>query len=187
VTNIIRGKEIFLKPVERCDIEQLREWRNSEDVSSHMLSKAIISQEQQEQWYKAICKDPSVLHWVIMSKEGVKLGVASLTKIGLEPKSAEPGLYIGDKKYRNSFFGMEAYYYLLDYGFRQLQLEKISGTVLFSNETALKMNASFGFSMEYMEKKLVEIEGIETVVCKLFLNKADFYLSKMATFFSRRK
>ena len=139
------GKSVDLKLIDESDIELLREWRNSKEVSNYMLSRTIISKEQQREWYNKIKEDSSCIHWVILSKEGRKLGMASLTKIDRVNNSAEPGLYIGVKKFRNSFFGIEANYIVLNYAFKELGLEKISGTVLFSNSAALKMNLSFGY------------------------------------------
>lgn len=183
MTQIIKGKSIDLKVIDESDIEQLREWRNSKHVSDYMLSRTIISKDQQKKWYKSIKDDPSCIYWIILSKGGLKLGLASLTKIDRTNLNAEPGLYIGTKKYRNSFFGMEAYYHLLDYGFRQLGLEKIYGTVLSINRVAIKMNASFGFITEAVLRDDITIDGGCYDVYKLGLYKNAFYESKMTNFF----
>ena len=182
---IIKGKSIDLKVIDESDIELLRAWRNSKDVSDYMLSRTIILKDQQEEWYKNIKDDPSVIYWIILSKEETKLGLVNLTKINRTNLSAEPGLYIGEKKYRNSFFGMEAYYHLLDYGFNRLGLEKIYGTVLSTNVVAIKMNVSFGFITEALLKEDIIIDGICSDVFKIVLNKKAFYESKTAKFFKK--
>ena len=184
---MIQGKTIDLKPLEKSDIEQLREWRNSKDVADFMLSREMISREQQEKWFQKIQTDPSCIYWVIVSKNGEKMGLANFISIDHATQSAEPGLYIGNKENRNAFFGMEAYYYLLHYGFTQLGLEKIYGTVLSGNSTALKMNAAFGFETVSVQKAAVSVNGIGQDVYKIQLHKDAFYRSKMARFFNNSR
>jgi UDP-4-amino-4,6-dideoxy-N-acetyl-beta-L-altrosamine N-acetyltransferase len=180
---LINGKTIDLKVIDESDIEQVRKWRNMKDVSDYMLTRTFISKDQQKKWYKSINEDPSCIYWIILSKEGIKLGLVSLTKIDLTNSNAEPGLYIGEKKYRTFLYGMEAYYYILDYGFTHLGLEKVYGTVLSTNIVALKMNASFGYIKEEAVKDGLVIDGVFYDVFKLGLYKNDFYQSKMTKFF----
>lgn len=184
---MIYGTTIDLKPLEHGDIEQLRIWRNSKEVSDFMLTSASISPEQQEKWFQKIQTDPTCVYWVILSKKGEKLGLANFISIDQVTHTAEPGLYIGAKENRNSFSGMEAYYYLLHHGFTQLGLEKIDGTVLSGNNTALKMNAAFGFKTVSVEKVAASVAGIDQDIHKILLTKDDFYRSKMARFFSNSR
>ena len=88
------GKSVDLKVLDELDIELVREWRNSEDVSNFMLSRTFISKEQQGKWYESIKKNSEYVYWIILSKNGLKLGLASFTKIDRTNHSAEPGLLI---------------------------------------------------------------------------------------------
>ena len=176
--SIIIGKGIDLKPLEESDIEKVREWRNSKEVSGHMLSQNDISKEQQINWFREISNNPTKLYFIIQSKNCKKLGVVNFSSIDCENFSAEPGLYIGNKIDRNSLFGMEAYYLLLKLGFEELNLDKVYGTVLSSNLTAIKMNKSFGFKVEKIEKDILLDD-----ILKLELSKKIFYKSPMVIFF----
>lgn len=173
--------------MDETDIEQLRQWRNSKEVSDHMISRPIISQEQQQRWFEGIKNDPSVVYWVILSKDGKKLGLVNLAKIDRTSLSAEPGLYIGNVEERNSFSGMEAYYHMLAYGFGELGLQKIYGTTLSNNAVALKMNRSFGFTTEEIIKDGLELDGGLLDLHKVTLSPKAFYASPMAKFFSINK
>lgn len=184
--SFIQGNSIDLKIIDASDIEQLREWRNSKDVSDHMISRPIISREQQEKWYESIKEDPSGIYWIILSKEGKRLGLVSLTKIDQTDRSAEPGLYIGTKQERNSFFGMEAYYHVLKYAFQTLQLKKIYGTTLSMNKVAQKMNTSFGFVTQEIVKNGITIDGVDQDLYKIVLDPVAFANSSMTKFFSTR-
>lgn len=182
---MIEGVTVDLRKMDESDIEQVRIWRNSKEVSEHMLSRNSISQEQQVKWFQSVKENDSQIYFIIQSKSGSKLGVVNFNSIDKKNRTAEPGLYIGDLKERNSLFGMEAYFLLLKYGFEQLDIEKVYGTALASNPTALKMNKSFGYTIEEVVKKGIFIDGVSCEVVKLYLLKKDFYLSPMALFFQR--
>jgi UDP-4-amino-4,6-dideoxy-N-acetyl-beta-L-altrosamine N-acetyltransferase len=179
----IDGRMVYLRPVERTDIERLRAWRNSKEVSTFMLTRDLITEEQQEAWFEKIKDDPSGMFWMIISKQDEKLGMASLVKIDHAAHTAEPGLYIGQTKHRNSFFGMEAYYWLLRFGFEVLGLEKVYGTILSVNKVAIKMNRAFGFVTIDTSKQ--EIEGQIEDVFRVQLDRQAFYTSRMTHFFER--
>jgi RimJ/RimL family protein N-acetyltransferase len=80
---------------------------------------------------------------------------------------------------------MEAYYLILKYGFEELKLDKVYGTVLSSNSTAMKMNKSFGYKVDEILRDSILINGISQNLIKLFLLKNDFYTSQMVSFFCR--
>ena len=182
---MIEGVSVDLRNMDESDIEQVRLWRNSKEVSEHMLSRNVISHEQQSKWFESAKNNTTQLYYIIQAKNGNKLGVVNFSSIDNESRTAEPGLYIGEVKERNSLFGMEAYYLLLKYGFEQLNLDKVYGTALSSNPTALKMNKSFGYNVEEIIQNGITIEGTPREVVKLYLLKKDFYVSPMAIFFQR--
>ena len=181
--DIIKGMSIDLKLMDESDIEQVRLWRNSKEVSNFMLSQSVISKDYQHKWFESIKNNPAYVYFIILSKEGEKLGVVSLNKIDKVQKTTEPGLYIGSTKHRNSLFGIEAYYRLLNFGFVELKLDKVFGTVLSSNKVAIKMNKSFGYTTDCILKDHIKIDDISHDAYKIWLSKEDFYASPMANFF----
>ena len=182
---MISGVSVDLKKMDENDIELVRQWRNSREVSVHMISQSIISEEQQIKWFESVKDSASQLYFVIQSKTGDKLGVVNFSKIDPVNCTAEPGLYIGVTSERNSLYGMEAYYLLLKYGFVELKLQKVYGTALASNPTALKMNRSFGYTIEEIIKDGQIVDGVAIDFVKLFLLKEEFYASPMMKFFAR--
>lgn len=182
---MISGVSVDLKKMDENDIELVRQWRNSRDVSVHMISQSIISEEQQIRWFESVKDSASQLYFVIQSKTGDKLGVVNFSKIDPVNGTAEPGLYIGVTRERNSLYGMEAYYLLLKYGFEELKLQKVYGTALASNPTALKMNRSFGYTTEEIIKDGQIVDGVAIGLVKLFLLKEEFFVSPMVKFFAR--
>lgn len=178
---LVSGKSVDIKIMEDSDLEQVRYWRNSDEVSKFMLSRAVITKENQSNWFSSIRDNKEYLYGIIMSKDGERLGVISLNNI--REGTAEPSLYLGSVESRNSFFGIEAYYHMLNYGFAQLGIEKVWGTVLSFNKAAMKMNTSFGFIVDAVLKDEIEIDNSYQDIFKLSLTKEMFYKSAMVRFF----
>lgn len=177
----INGLSIDLVKIQKEDIETLRIWRNSKSISDNMLNQNFISIEDQNNWFEKINKEKNGSYWIIKLKNGEKIGFASLSNINYSVYTAEPGLYIGDSRYRNSLYGIEAYYFLLNYGFGELKLLNIYGIILPHNIPAIKMNKQFGF------ESINKIFNASQFNIEIKLKKNDFYKSKIAQFYKKYK
>jgi UDP-4-amino-4,6-dideoxy-N-acetyl-beta-L-altrosamine N-acetyltransferase len=176
--NRIIGKSINLELIVEDDLELIRSWRNSEEVSKYMLSNSFISKFDQQQWFKMICEKKYYLYWMICLKNGEKLGVAYFNTIDEEKKIFEPSLYLGQLSSRNSFYGIEAYYQILNFAFEKFKLPFIYGKVLSTNYPAIKMNNLFGFK--------IEKTSAESSILNVKLASKDFYNCGLVTHFKRK-
>ena len=57
--------DIKLRELKAEDIEMVRNWRNSKEVSQYMYTENHISPEQQKDWFEKISKDSSAQYWII--------------------------------------------------------------------------------------------------------------------------
>ena len=64
---MISGVSVDLKKMDENDIELVRQWRNSRDVSVHMISQSIISEEKQIRWFESVKDSVFQLYFVIQS------------------------------------------------------------------------------------------------------------------------
>jgi RimJ/RimL family protein N-acetyltransferase len=69
-------KDINLVAVNLNDIELIRGWRNSPEVSSYMYDESYISEDQQREWFTRINTDVNSMYWII-EYDNKKLGLAS--------------------------------------------------------------------------------------------------------------
>lgn len=176
---LLQGKSIDLRQMNETDLQIVYFWRNSNDVSKFMISQNKITIEEHTLWFSKIKNNIENLYFIIVSKNQDKLGVINFNKINQTEKTAEPGLYIGDVDNRNTIYGLEAYYLLLSYGFKELKLKKIIGQVLSTNKTAIKMNESFGFT--FLNNNLNDNTKL---VLNLYLIENNFFKSPMYKFFN---
>ena len=158
---VLSGYQVVMRPIALDDLELLRTWRNGQNVSQFMLSHSHISVEQQKAWFKKILRDTSQLHFVICYKDRI-IGSANIkcknSKSDIKHSSIlEPGLYIGDEKYRNNIIAFSPTLLLNDYCFDFLQCTKLVALVKADNKAALNYNAKLGYKV-IKENELVEIE-----------------------------
>jgi UDP-4-amino-4,6-dideoxy-N-acetyl-beta-L-altrosamine N-acetyltransferase len=138
---------IKLIDIQKDDIELIRNWRNSEDVSKYMYNDSIITQEQQENWFKYIQNSSTSKYWLI-EYDNVKIGVVNLTGIDKTLQSCYWAFYLGEISSRGAGIGGEIEYTILDYVFNTLKLNKLRCEVFVSNEKVIKMHEKFGFRRE---------------------------------------
>lgn len=140
-------KDIQLQPVEKEDLELIRSWRNSSEVSAYMYTEKKITKEEQETWFKKISDDSTSRYWLI-EFEGKKLGLASLTGINKTFNSCYWAFYLGDTSVRGAGIGAKVEYRVLTYVFEELKLNKLRCEVFAFNDKVINMHEKFGFRRE---------------------------------------
>ncbi|MFT7035475.1 MAG: UDP-4-amino-4,6-dideoxy-N-acetyl-beta-L-altrosamine N-acetyltransferase [Cyclobacteriaceae bacterium] len=128
------------------DIELVRYWRNSPDVASYMYNEKEISSSGQLEWFNRINEESSK-YWVI-SYNGKKLGLASVTGIDYTLQSCYWAFYLGDSSVRGAGIGAKVEYNVLEYVFNELGLNKLRCEVFVENDKVIKMHEKFGFRRE---------------------------------------
>ncbi len=84
-------------------------------------------------------------HYLIFDKKTSKpIGDADLRDI--KPgKTAECAIMIGESEYRNKGYATEALELLLDYGFKNFDLKKVTAPILYFNEPSIAVHKKLGF------------------------------------------
>lgn len=139
--------DIKLREFKAEDIEMVRNWRNSKEVSQYMYTENHISSEQQKLWFEKISKDSSAQYWII-EYEGKPLGLVSITEISHVFDSCFWAFYLGDSSVRGAGIGSKIEYNILKYVFEELGLNKLRCEVLTTNPSVIAMHEKFGFRRE---------------------------------------
>lgn len=148
---VITGYQIVLRQIQPSDLELLRQWRNSDFVSSQMISQDIISVEQQQAWYKNLAHHNDQRHWLIEYKSQ-PIGAINLKAVTKgdtvdTAKVLEPGLYIGASEYQGNIVAFAPTLAICDYCFNTLQLDKLVACVKKSNDGAIRYNEQIGYQV----------------------------------------
>jgi UDP-4-amino-4,6-dideoxy-N-acetyl-beta-L-altrosamine N-acetyltransferase len=146
---MIKGKKVNLTKVDRENIEQLREWRNSPLLRKYFREHREINKENQSCWYETkVLGDPNQYNFEIRVNENSELiGHCGLYYINWISRTAEFGIYIGDTNYRNGGYGSDTLRTLIGYGFNDLNLNRIWCEV-YDNNKSIEVYKHIGFKYE---------------------------------------
>lgn len=157
----LSGYGVIMSPVKSEQLELLRSWRNSAFIKAQMVSDEAITEQQQQQWFQHIQQRHDQQHFVIHYKNE-SIGAANLKSIdGLsiaDSETLEPGIYIGDDRYRGNILAFAPSLLLLDYCFEDLRKPSLKAKVKTSNEAALNYNRKLGYQEVDIDNEFVLIE-----------------------------
>lgn len=125
---MIKGAKIGLRAVEREDLVKLRDWRNIAEFRRNFREHRELSITNQENWYTRTINSPNDYMFIIERLEDKEpLGACGLLYVNWINRSADFSFYIGYKEayMDNEGYATEATRLLLDYGFKNLNLNKI--------------------------------------------------------------
>ncbi len=155
---MIYGERIRLRRNERIDIPKFVEWLNDPEVRRYLLIDLPISQANEEQWFENMLKLPANEQpFGIEVRENGSAGgdeqwrlVGNCSFMNINPtiRSAEVGLFIGDKSCWNKGYGTEVMRLLLVLGFDTLNLNRIFLRVNDANKRGIRAYEKAGFTHE---------------------------------------
>ena len=140
----IVGDKCYLSPVSMDDAPQYTEWLNDPSVSVTMgqLSKVISLEKEKEILHKLLNE---YIFAIIDKETDILIGNTGLHKIDWVNRTAEYGLFIGDKSFWNKGYGTEVNLLMLDYAFSTLNLKHVHLQVLAFNKGAIKSYEKVGY------------------------------------------
>ena len=133
---------IKLEQIERQDLPKLKKMRN--ELRQYFREYRLLNDLNQEDWFEGMSRDTNQVMFKVVDE--VILGACGLHYISWTNRSAEFGIYIG-KDYQGQGHAKVALCSLLEYGFNELNLNRIWGEV-YSNNPALQFYKKFGFEIE---------------------------------------
>ena len=153
-----------MRPVRAEDKEMLLRWRNMPEVGRYMFNDHQISPEEHDRWFQSITKSDPQVHWIIVC-DSEDVGLANLYDIDRKNSRCYWSFYIASHL-RGKGIGSFAEYFVLNYVFEELGLNKLCGEVLAFNQSVLNMHKGFGFVQEGRLRQQVFKGGKpEDVVC----------------------
>jgi len=149
---MLHGNRIRLRGNEHSDLPKFVGWLNDPEVR-HFLSKVLpISEAAEEHWFENMLKRPpeeQPLGIEIRDGEGWRLiGNCGFFDINWRNRSAEVGLFIGEKSCWNMGYGTEVMSLLLLHGFGALNLNRIFLHVDAENLGGIRAYEKAGFTHE---------------------------------------
>lgn len=159
---MIKGEKIYLRPLESNDLAMLNEWKNNEKIFKYLGGGFMpVSIDQQEKWLNNMIDltGNNKRYIICKKKSGKPIGMTGLYGINWIHRTAEIGLYIGDKAEQGKGYASESYRLIESFGKNYLNLRKIKINVVKANSKANKMWKKLGFTKAGLLKKERYIDG----------------------------
>jgi UDP-4-amino-4,6-dideoxy-N-acetyl-beta-L-altrosamine N-acetyltransferase len=157
---MISGKKIHLRAIEDYDLAQLQSWRNNPELRQFFREYRDLSMENQKQWFQKIQNDKTqTVFSIVIKGQNRLIGCCGLHNISWTNRVGEFGIYIDTAKDVRGFgYGFDALNTLLNYGFNELNLNRIWGEV-YSNNAAIKLYEKMGFQYEGLLRQTYFYDG----------------------------
>jgi RimJ/RimL family protein N-acetyltransferase len=149
---VIIGERVRLRAISRDDLPIFVAWLNDPEVRAGLSLFVPLSVDNEQKWYDAMLQEPAEEHPLTIEirtgEEWVMAGNCGFHKIEWRNRSAEVGIFIGDKSYWNQGYGTETMRLLLCHGFETLNLNRIFLRVFSTNARAIRAYEKVGFIRE---------------------------------------
>ena len=150
---MLKGKSVLLRPFKRSDISYFLNWFNDPEVVQYLDMYLPMTEMSEEKFIEELgtTRARSDVLFVIEVVEGDStkpIGNCGLHQITPKDHDAIFGIIIGEKDYWSKGYGVEAARLLINYGFQQLNLHRISSAAVAFNERSIKLHKKLGFVEE---------------------------------------
>lgn len=160
----IECENVQLQSITPDDLEIVRRWRNMPHVVQHMQYREEITIEQQQKWFLELPKDQNLYFKIVLNEQPI--GLIHLKDIHWQNKTAEAGIFMGEKEYMGTITPMISILVLMKTAFGGLGLQTLYAKISKKNINSIHFNQQFGYVF------LEEIdEEFERYVC----TKSSFY------------
>lgn len=142
--------ECVLRPLEEKDCMRLYKYKNDLEIASLLGGfHPGLSLQDIRNWLDYHRKQKNeILLAIADSKKGICLGHVGIYQIDYRIRSAEFAIMIGSKAHRGKGLGRAITDYIIRWAFAELNLNRLSLSVLATNERAIRLYKSLGFQEE---------------------------------------
>lgn len=157
---IIRGQQIYLRPITVGDTDMVVRWRNDRNVVANFIYRKPLSREEHLNWMKQKVETGLVHQFIVCRNEDdMPLGCVYLQNFEEEHGKAEEGIFLGEAQSRGKGIGTEAAGLMLQYAFGELGLHKVSARVLAYNGASIRLHEKAGYVQEACFKEELFLNG----------------------------
>ena len=141
----IIGDKIYLSPINSDDYLKYTEWLNDYDIAKGVNQYVnMVNINGEHEWLEKAMNEKYNFA-IVTTNDDLLIGNISLMNVNEIDKTAELGIFIGDKNYHSSGYGSEAIKLILNYGFNYINLNNIMLRVYSFNIGAIKAYEKCGF------------------------------------------
>jgi RimJ/RimL family protein N-acetyltransferase len=175
--SFITGNEIYLRPIEPEDADgDYLAWVNAPSIRCYMESLHFPnSRESLKSFIESQNERKDTAFFAIVdSKTDKHIGNAKLGPVDWVNRVAMFGRMIGDPAARGRGIGTEVAKLLIDYGFRELNLHRVTSATLAGNKAAIKSNEKAGMTVEGIHREAKYTDGSYKDLVSMAILKSEW-------------
>ena len=154
---------VSLRPVEREDLAQLRDWRNDPEIRLRTREYRALNMADQQAWFERITgPDSRNFMFVVLGrleKEDQPVGCVGLCHWSPQDRTAECSFYIGNPQAQGKGYATQALTLLHNWGFQELGLDRTWAEAFANNAGGIKTLEKLGYKREGVLRKHVFRNG----------------------------
>ncbi|MBL0234366.1 MAG: GNAT family N-acetyltransferase [Chitinophagaceae bacterium] len=155
----IWGQYVKLRKIVVQDAEQVFKWRSGPS-GKYLRNFSGYSVESQKEWI-SLRKDNEINYIITDSKTGVNVGTIGIYDVSIDDRVANVGRLLLDEVWlaKSNPYGLEAMLLCYDFVFNKMEYRKITGDILGSNESMIKLQKYLGMIEEGVLKQHLFLNG----------------------------
>jgi diamine N-acetyltransferase len=180
---MIIGKRIRLRAISRDDLPDFTTWLNDPDVRRNVHIYYPLSLDQEEAWFReiqqhAVEEQPLAIE-VKEKNQWTLIGDSGFINLEQHDRSAEIGIFIGNKNFWNKGLGTEVMQLMVRYGFLNLNLNRIYLRVVETNLAGIRCYEKAGFKHEGRMRQAHFLEGTYVDILMMSILKNEWNQENM--------
>lgn len=157
---MIKSNNVVLAPFTPEDLTILFDWINDREQVLFNSPYKPVHWEQHQKWFESVQqRSDMVIFGIRLFNTDKLIGSCQLHSIHPIHRTAELQIRIGDISERGHGYGSDAVGLLLDFGFKNLNLNRIYLHVFATNTTAIKTYEKAGFTREGLFRQSVFVDN----------------------------
>ncbi|SCW77255.1 Protein N-acetyltransferase, RimJ/RimL family [Lachnospiraceae bacterium C10] len=142
-------KNVHLRPLNKIDIERLREWRNNPENNAYLSKRPKISMEMQLKWFESYLENQDEMLFAIEEERDLNRFVGCLGLYHFEGDKCLFGkLLLGDKEAHGRRVGLNATIAAVRVAFEILNMKQVDLFVYPDNRAARAIYQQAGFCVQ---------------------------------------
>ncbi len=154
------GNFVSVRALSMGDYDSIKNWEDDENNFNYFPNTNFLYDIKNPSWIKSRIDDDKGLYLSIIENESNNIiGITLLENIDINNRNACWGIYISDEKYRKINYTLESAFFIIDYAFFKLKLNKVYNNTLATNSRGRKFHKRLGFSEEAVFNNQILVDG----------------------------
>lgn len=176
---MIEGTKVVLRALTEQDMQKIQQWENDNEIGS-LMGKDPTTHLAHLDWYERMLHGKRSKFLAIQTKTGRLIGDIGLAEICWRRQEAELAVVrIGEKRYWDRGYGMDAIRTMLAFGFGELRLKRVYLRVLRDNVRAIRCYEKCGFKRQGVLRRRVGSSPESTKeILFMVVSREDFSIGR---------